>query len=70
MRTRRLIGTATVTIALAVTSSPAAAFTDKDCSDFDTQHQAQRYFKNHGGPRHDPSRLDTDHDGKACEDLP
>jgi hypothetical protein len=43
-------------------------FYDKDCSDFPTQKAAQKYFKKHGGPRHDPSRLDADHDGIACED--
>jgi hypothetical protein len=51
-------------------SAPAAAFQDKDCADFKTHKQAQRYYKKHGGPRYDPSRLDADHDGSACEDLP
>jgi hypothetical protein len=53
-----------------VAASPATAFVDKDCSDFPTQKAAQKYFKKHGGPRHDPSRLDADHDGIACEDNP
>ena len=56
------------TAALLVSS--AAAFVDKDCSDFPTQRKAQKYFKKHGGPKRDPSRLDADHDGVACEDLP
>jgi hypothetical protein len=60
--------TALVTASLAASS--ATAFVDKDCSDFATQHAAQKYFKKHGGPRHDPSGLDADHDGIACEDLP
>jgi len=51
-------------------SAPAAAFEDKDCADFKTHRQAQHYYKKHGGPRYDPSHLDADHDGKACEDLP
>jgi micrococcal nuclease len=51
-------------------SGPAAAFQDKDCADFKTQAQAQRYYIKHGGPRYDPSHLDGDHDGKACERLP
>jgi Excalibur calcium-binding domain len=51
-------------------AAPAAAFQDRDCADFKNHRQAQRYYKNHGGPRYDPSRLDADHDGIACEDLP
>jgi Excalibur calcium-binding domain len=54
----------------ALLAAPAGAFVDRDCSDFSTQRQAQHYFKKHGGPRHDPSRLDADHDGVACEDNP
>ncbi|HET7445898.1 MAG TPA: excalibur calcium-binding domain-containing protein [Solirubrobacterales bacterium] len=50
--------------------APAAAFQDKDCADFKTHRQAQHYYKKHGGPRYDPSHLDADHDGRACEDLP
>ena len=43
---------------------------DRDCSDFRTQAQAQRYFEAKGGPQRDPDNLDSDHDGVACEDLP
>jgi excalibur calcium-binding domain-containing protein len=44
---------------------------DKNCSDFQTQPQAQRYFDSHGGsPSNDVDGLDRDHDGVACEDLP
>ena len=44
---------------------------DKNCSDFRTHKQAQKYFKHHGGSKHhDVDGLDSDHDGKACEDLP
>jgi hypothetical protein len=44
---------------------------DYDCSDFKTQHQAQKFFKKHGGSRHNNfDDLDADHDGIACEDLP
>jgi hypothetical protein len=49
--------------------SPASA-SDKDCSDFPTQRAAQTFFLKHGGPRHDPDRLDGDDDGRACEDNP
>ena len=55
--------------AAALLVSSATAFVDKDCSDFKTQKKAQKYFKKHGGPKRDPSRLDADHDGIACEDL-
>lgn len=47
----------------------ASAFRDRDCSDFKTHRQAQRFFKKHH-PKRDPHRLDADHDGIACEDLP
>lgn len=59
-----------VVMAATVGSSPAMAFKDKDCADFPTQKKAQKYFKKHGGPQKDPSGLDADHDGIACEDLP
>ena len=55
---------------VALVASSATAFVDKDCSDFPTQAKAQKYFKKHGGPKRDPSHLDADHDGIACEDLP
>jgi Excalibur calcium-binding domain len=54
---------------VALFASSATAFVDKDCSDFPTWKKAQKYFKKHGGPKRDPSRLDADHDGIACEDL-
>jgi micrococcal nuclease len=47
----------------------AAAGSDRDCSDFSSQAEAQRFFKAHGGPRSDPDRLDADHNGVACESL-
>lgn len=50
-------------------AQPAAGFVDRDCSDFSSQREAQRFFENHH-PRRDPHRLDADHDGIACEDLP
>jgi hypothetical protein len=65
-----LLALAVALIAASLAASSATAFVDKDCSDFPTQHKAQKYFKKHGGPKHDPSHLDADHDGIACEDLP
>jgi excalibur calcium-binding domain-containing protein len=56
-------------VCLSFFAAPAGAFVDKDCSDFSSWRAAQHYYKKHGGPRHDPSRLDADHDGIACEDL-
>ena len=41
---------------------------DKDCSDFDTQAEAQRFFEAHQPG--DPHRLDGNNDGEACEGLP
>ena len=58
-----------VLLALASTAQPALAFRDRDCSDFSTQAQAQRFFKKHH-PKRDPHGLDADNDGLACESLP
>lgn len=66
----RFIAAVVVSAAFLIAAAPASAFVDKDCSDFPTQKAAQKYFHKHGGPRHDPSRLDADHDGVACEDNP
>jgi endonuclease YncB( thermonuclease family) len=43
---------------------------DRDCSDFSSQSQAQRFFRAAGGPSRDPHRLDGDGGGRACESLP
>ena len=43
---------------------------DRDCGDFDTQREAQEFFKAAGGPTTDRHRLDADNDGIACETLP
>ena len=46
-------------------------YTDEyNCDDFSTQTEAQRFFKNAGGPSKDVNGLDGDNDGTACEDLP
>jgi hypothetical protein len=66
---RRYLAVTGATVVLAIAAAPAAARQDKDCSDFPTHRAAQRWFKHHH-PRQDPSRLDADHDGIACEDLP
>jgi hypothetical protein len=41
-----------------------------NCSDFDTQDEAQEQFEADGGPEEDPHNLDGDDDGIACESLP
>jgi len=64
-----LVATTAAVVPVALTDN-AAAFRDRDCSDFRTQRQAQRFFKKQGGPREDPHNLDSDNDGKACEHLP
>lgn len=66
---RRLIALGVVVFALGFAAQPAVA-RDYDCSDFPTHRKAQKFFKKHGGPRHDPHRLDGDNDGIACEALP
>src|SRR5690606_23168554 len=40
---------------------------DKNCSDFMTSAQAQRFFLAAGGPHRDSHDLDRDGDGFACE---
>ncbi|MGG7566385.1 excalibur calcium-binding domain-containing protein [Rhodovulum sp. DZ06] len=42
----------------------------RNCSDFRTHAQAQRFYTAEGGPARDPHRLDRDRDGLACEGLP
>jgi hypothetical protein len=40
---------------------------DKNCSDFASAGEAQRFFLANGGPNRDPHGLDGDGDGNACE---
>lgn len=40
---------------------------DRNCSDFDSQIEAQLFFEANGGPNNDPHDLDRDNDGIACE---
>ncbi|QHA94148.1 excalibur calcium-binding domain-containing protein [Bacillus sp. N1-1] len=39
---------------------------DKDCKDFSSQEEAQNYYESND-PDADPSDLDRDNDGEACE---
>jgi endonuclease YncB( thermonuclease family) len=47
----------------------AAQGGDQDCSDFNSQRDAQQFFENHN-PSSDPHGLDADNDGVACESNP
>jgi micrococcal nuclease len=52
-------------------ATPVYSGGDKDCSDFSSQAEAQRYFEAKGGsPSNNVDGLDRDHDGIACESLP
>ncbi|MBM7573023.1 thermonuclease family protein [Aquibacillus albus] len=43
---------------------------DRNCSDFDTQQEAQDFYEAAGGPERDPHGLDgSDNDGLVCESL-
>jgi endonuclease YncB( thermonuclease family) len=65
---RKVIGAVVaVAAAMLVAASPVSA-QDRDCSDFDTQAEAQDFFEN-AGPG-DPHRLDGNDDGVACEENP
>jgi hypothetical protein len=68
MRAKATAAAVMTAIALAFSAGPASAG-DKDCSDFDTWREAQKFYKRHGGPQRDPHRLDADRDGIACESL-
>jgi hypothetical protein len=57
-----------VTTTIGVMAAPASAFRDRDCADFSTHRQAQKFFRKHN-PRQDPHGPDADHDGIACESL-
>lgn len=48
------------------TGAQTAQADDRDCSDFSTQEEAQRFFDRRTGDPHD---LDDDGDGQACEHL-
>jgi endonuclease YncB( thermonuclease family) len=51
------------------TSGPwETSIRNRDCGDFDTQPEAQRFLERHHPA--DPHNLDGDGDGEACESLP
>lgn len=68
---RRLSLLATLSLLAMLVFSPAAFAqseeNDLDCSDFDTQEEAQAVYDQN---TNDPNNLDADGDGVACESLP
>lgn len=48
-------------------TSPNQPQNDRDCGDFASSAEAQQFFLKSGGPISDPSNLDADGDGLACE---
>ncbi len=72
---RAILATAGTAVVVIFAAAPAWAQSPtptsrRDCSDFSTQADAQRFFEDNGGPQNDPFNLDVDNDGRACEGLP
>lgn len=65
---KKLVLASGLTLALLTVAAPRALGQDRDCRDFATQQEAQRFFEA-AGPG-DPHRLDADNDGIACENRP
>ena len=61
----RLTGAVLVLSAVALIAPSPASAQDRDCSDFDTQAEAQDFF-DQAAPG-DPHGLDADDDGRACD---
>jgi uncharacterized lipoprotein len=57
-------------LVLLLSACDSAVSDSYNCSDFDTQEEAQEQFEADGGPEEDPHNLDSDDDGIACESLP
>ena len=64
---RRLAGSVLLAGGLVLVGGGPALAQDLDCSDFDTQQEAQAVFNR---DRSDPNDLDRDNDGTACDTLP
>jgi hypothetical protein len=53
------------------TGQEGGKYTDEyNCSDFDTQPEAQAFYDKAGGVKGDVNRLDANKDGVPCESLP
>ncbi|MDD7968677.1 excalibur calcium-binding domain-containing protein [Actinomycetospora lemnae] len=64
---RRATAVAVLAVGAMAPLSGSAFAADRDCSDFDTQQEAQAVYDQDTS---DPHRLDDDGDGQACESLP
>lgn len=65
---RILLSSAILVVASLAGTSAIAQSADRNCSDFDTQAEAQRFYEANGPG--DPHGLDRDKDGFVCESLP
>lgn len=67
------VASATVAASVVIASLgtvPAPGYKDKNCDDFRSQKQAQKWFKKHGGSKKkNVAGLDADGDGIACENT-
>lgn len=64
---RLLAATAAALVLVATVATPVFA-QDKNCDDFDSQAEAQRYFRDNGGsPTNNVDGLDANGNGVACE---
>ena len=66
----RYLAALLLVLTLALPACDSATSDSFNCSDFDTQQEAQAQFEADGGPEEDPHNLDSDGDGIACESLP
>ena len=62
--------TTTTTAAPTTTTIPGNPGDTKNCGDFATQAEAQRWFDTYFPYDGDVAKLDGDNDGVACESLP
>lgn len=68
---KRLLITLAATAALTASATPVLGYHggDHNCADFQSQADAQAYFRSMGGsPSNNVDDLDRDNDGVACED--
>ena len=64
---KRILAAAATVLLTTLLFAPPVLAQDRDCADFGSQAEAQRFFEDEGPG--DPHRLDRDNDGDACESL-
>lgn len=64
-----VVGTVIVRLIVDDTFRSGFLHPDRDCGDFSSHWEAQRFYEQQGGPARDPHHLDADRDGIACERL-